>query len=443
MSSEARGFSDVLRNRNFLRLWLAQALSQVAQNGVNLVQIVLIEILTHSSGQIALMVLAFSLPGALLSIFAGVVVDRVSNRLILFASNALRVVFTLGFLLAFHGLADWAALIVIYVLTFINSAIGQFFAPAESATIPSLVERSSLLSATALFNLTMTVAQLVGLVLIFPLVLKFGNNFGPNRGIDISFVLVASLYLIAAILVIFLPSDSHRYHPERMNSPRQTLREIRQGWRYVRRNGRIYVPMLHLTIVAMLVMVLVTIGPGFATRILGLEPEDAIYIFGPAGAGMLISTLAIGRFGQHVNRDRMCTIGEIAISVVLVGLAAVGWISTSAHTIEQLNGLSYLPVVMALALALGASLALIAIPAQTSLQERSPAELRGRVFALLYTLTSLVVIGPLIFIGALADRIGISAVSLLVALATCAAGLFGILHDRQKREMSPVEATET
>ena len=49
----------------------------------------------------------------------------------------------------------------------------------------------------------MTVAQLVGLVLVFPLVLKFGNNFGPNRGIDISFVLVASLYLIAAILVIF------------------------------------------------------------------------------------------------------------------------------------------------------------------------------------------------------------------------------------------------
>ena len=35
----------------------------------------------------------------------------------------------------------------------------------------------------------------------------------------------------------------------------------------------------------MLVMVLVTIGPGFASRVLGLSPEDAIYIFGPAGIG--------------------------------------------------------------------------------------------------------------------------------------------------------------
>ncbi|MER3424095.1 MAG: sodium-translocating pyrophosphatase, partial [Nitrospiraceae bacterium] len=42
-------------------LWMAQAISQTAQNGVNLVQIVLIETLTHSSGQLALMVLAFTL----------------------------------------------------------------------------------------------------------------------------------------------------------------------------------------------------------------------------------------------------------------------------------------------------------------------------------------------------------------------------------------------
>ncbi|MCA1553382.1 MAG: arabinose efflux permease, partial [Chloroflexi bacterium] len=62
MTTSARGFTAVLRNRHFLLLWLAQAISQIAQNGVNLVQIVLIETLTHSSGQIALMVLAFTLP---------------------------------------------------------------------------------------------------------------------------------------------------------------------------------------------------------------------------------------------------------------------------------------------------------------------------------------------------------------------------------------------
>src|SRR5438270_2257398 len=110
MSASSRGFGAVLRNRQFLLLWMAQAFSQVAQNGANLVQIVLIETLTHSSGQVALMVLAFSLPAALLSILAGLVVDRVSNRLILFASNILRLAFTVCFLLAFYTLSDLAAI---------------------------------------------------------------------------------------------------------------------------------------------------------------------------------------------------------------------------------------------------------------------------------------------------------------------------------------------
>ncbi|MCA1554528.1 MAG: MFS transporter, partial [Chloroflexi bacterium] len=199
-------------------------------------------------------------------------------------------------------------------------------------------------------------------------------------------------------------------------------------------------PILHLTAVAMLVMVLVTIGPGFASRVLGLQPEDAIYIFGPAGIGMLLSTLAIGRFGHRYQRDHLSTVGEMAISFVLLGLAVVGWASSASDAASR--NLSYTPIVMVLALLLGVSLALIAIPAQTSLQERSPTELRGRVFALLYTLTSLIVIVPLLFIGALADRIGIPSVSMLVALATVSVGLYSLTRARTIRDFSMLELSE-
>lgn len=442
MTSSAHGFGAVLRNRRFLFLWMAQAISQTAQNGVNLVQIVLIETLTHSSGQLALMVLAFTLPAAMLSIIAGVVVDRVSNRLILIASNGLRAFFTLGYLVAFHGLSDWPALIVIYLLTFVNSAIGQFFAPAEAATIPAVVERDGLLSANALFNLTMTASQLIGLVLLFPLILKVGNSFGHNRGIDLAFVVVIAMYFVAMLFVTFLPKDQRRFHPTQVATLGQTIRAIREGWRFVKSSPAIYLPILHLTIVAMLVMVLVTIGPGFASRVLGLQPEDAIFIFGPAGIGMFLSTILIGRFGHRFRRDVLSSVGEIAMSAVLLGLATMGWVIGSAAISRFFSGLNYLPAAMLLSLLLGFSLALIAIPAQTSLQERSPAALRGRVFALLYTLTSLVVIVPLIFIGALADRIGIPNVSLLVAITTFVVGLISIARSRTVAEYVVAEATE-
>ena len=199
-------------------------------------------------------------------------------------------------------------------------------------------------------------------------------------------------------------------------------------------------PILHLTTVAMLVMVLVTIGPGFASRVLALSPEDAIYIFGPAGIGMLISTVGIGRFGHRFLRDQLSTIGEAALSVVLAGLAAVGWAS-SAPDMAAFN-LTFTPIVMLLAFLLGISLALIAVPAQTSLQERSPVELRGRVFALLYTLTSLVVIVPLLFIGALADRIGIPVVSLLIALLTLVVALYSLTRTRHVGEFAVGDLSE-
>ena len=41
-----QGFAAVLRNRHFLRVWIAQCLALTAQNGIHFVQMVLIESLT-------------------------------------------------------------------------------------------------------------------------------------------------------------------------------------------------------------------------------------------------------------------------------------------------------------------------------------------------------------------------------------------------------------
>src|SRR5436309_1122935 len=124
MSGSSRGFGTVLRNRPFLFLWMAQAISQVAQNGANLVQIVLI--------------------------------------------------------------------------------------------------------------------------------VTFGNTIAPHFGIDIAFVLIVVMYLLATLLVLALPPDHHRFHPNQSTSLAQTLRDIRDGWRFVHATPAIYMPILHLTTVAML-----------------------------------------------------------------------------------------------------------------------------------------------------------------------------------------------
>ena len=142
-----RTFAAVVKNRDFFVLWMAQIVSQTAQNGIHFVQIVLIETLTRSTAHMAVMILSFSLPAVILSSVAGIAVDRLSNKWVMMASNAIRVLTVATYILVLDRLGGWSLLLVIYGVTFISSAIGQFFAPAEATTIPLLVGEERLLTA--------------------------------------------------------------------------------------------------------------------------------------------------------------------------------------------------------------------------------------------------------------------------------------------------------
>src|SRR5579859_4883882 len=153
--SAPAGFRVVLRNRNFMALWAAQLLSQIAQNIINFAVLVKVEDLSHSTTQIAVTIVSFTLPAVLFGPVAGVFVDRIDKKMILVWTNGLRAVATLGFV--FLG----GSLPVIYGILFVSSTINQLFSPAEGASIPMLVKRDQLLSAMSLFNVTFYSAVIV------------------------------------------------------------------------------------------------------------------------------------------------------------------------------------------------------------------------------------------------------------------------------------------
>jgi MFS family permease len=74
------------------------------------------------------------------------------------------------------------------------------------------------------------------------------------------------------------------------------------------------------------------------------------------------------------------------------------------------------PAIMLLSLTLGAEIALVVIPSETLLQEKSPPEMRGRVIAVYFLLANIVAIPVMLLVGTMADRIGIPEVILGVVL---------------------------
>jgi MFS family permease len=429
---DASGVVAVLKNRNFLLLWLAQVATQIGGNMVVFGLTVLVFSATNSSSVVSLLLLTFLAPAVFFSAVAGVYVDRLDRRLILIVTNLLRAVFFALVYVAGHNVA------AIFVLNIAISTVTTFFAPAEAAMIPELVPRRQLLAANGLFTFTQNAAFALGFALLGPLVNKLA---GP----EVLILTVALLYLVAMVFVITLPSvlpatagisPGEAVH-DTERAVASVFGELREGLGYIRAHRNISWSLVYLGITASLIGVLGVLGPAFAAQTLGLKPEDFVVVVLPLGMGIVTGILLLNSYGQLFPRRRLMEGGLVALGLLLTALAAAGPISrflqrAEAATPLDLSGVvSLLAVVVAIGFLAGIAYALVAIPAQTGLQEELPEEVRGRVFGVLNMLLSVASFVPIIVFGYISDYIGSTVVIVLVGLSVTAVGVASVVLRRQ------------
>lgn len=417
--------TSVWRNQNFLLLWLAQAISQTAQNAIWYGIVVLVQRVSNSSTLLSLAVLTLIIPSVVFGVLAGVYVDRWDKRVVLIATNLIRG----GIALSYGAFGLWPSLPLssLFLINFMFSTVGQFFAPAESAMIPAVVARSKLLQANSLFHLTFTASQLVGLVVLGPLLAKVG-------GVDGLFVSMALAIILCGVLVWPLPTARRAHDPSVPASEQEAIRgvwrDVRDIWQFVFRERVVALAMVQWTIGAILGLVVATLVPGFAARLLHVRAEDAVFVMAPAGIGMVAGTALLNRWGDRLEKHFLTNVGLFTVAVCLAltgGLAFVVRLLTNGQPplveLPTLGDVSMLvPVVMLLALVAGFGFVAIMVPAQTFLQERAPIELRGRVFAVQLMLSNFASIVPLLLLGGLADVVGVDKTLLLIGLLILGAG---------------------
>ena len=409
--NQAQGYLPVLRNPNFLKLWVAQILSLMALQSLLLLALILIEEVNQSSIQTAGVIVAFSLPAVIFGPIAGVVLDRVSKKTILVVSNLARVasqavLALLAYLGINRGIDPLLFVALVYLTIFVTSAIGQFFAPAEGSMIPLVVHTENLLAANSLFTLTIVGIQVVALIIYVPIAVKSFGIFG-------AFVSLAIFYAFATLLLLFLPADKvvARVQSAGESAIRKGWREIGEGWQYVIDKKLLLVAVLQFALVFTIVSVLGEQAPGYASRVLGMETEDAVYVFSPAGIGIVVASLFVVRLGPRVPRMLLPLIGMFIMALGLMGLGVIGLSGKEATTTTfnvagvQLTAIWMIGIMSPLA---GIGLAFVLIPAQTAIQELATDNIRGRVLTVQLTLANALSIPLLLAAGALADVIGIA-----------------------------------
>ena len=417
----------VLANRRFLSLWLAQASTQIGGNMVIYGLTIVVYGLTGSNSAVSLLILTFLVPAVVFSAVAGVFVDRIDRRLILILTNLLRG----GAFLAMVLVSD--QLILVYALNILVSTVTTFFAPAEAAMIPFLVDRDRLMQANGLFTFTLNASFALGFALLGPLVV---NLAGPN----VLLVLVAFFYFVAAALCVTLPTTGAEVVAEggalggAERAVASFVSQLREGLAYIRSDPRIFWSLTYLAITASLIGVLGVLGPGFATKALGLREQDFVVVVLPLGAGIVMGILLLNAYGRYLPRRRVIEGGLVGLSLALVVLSIAGplsrFLEASARqqTVAELGGLvSLLSIVVILAFLAGGAYAFVAIPAQTQLQEELPEEVRGRVFGVLNMLVSISSFLPIVIVGPVADIVGTPVVLLGAAVVVGVAGVGSIV----------------
>jgi len=429
---------DVLKNRDFLKLWLAQITSQTAQQIVNIALLQQVFHLTESSTAVGGVIIAFTIPGILFAAIAGVIVERNSKRVMLIITNVARGILVLAYIFTDKSWGAAAVLPLIYIVTLLFSAVSQFFSPAEASMIPLIVKKEELVAANSLFNLTLTGTALGGFVVVGPLLI--GTIFNQNfAGL---YILICVLCLAAAALTYFLPKDKPletmaELLRGRDGTARPTTKwemfksgfdtawgELVEGWAFIRQERTVWNAIIYWSIAIAVFMMLGTIGPGFLKQVLGIDPNQLFYVLFPAGVGLVIGVLLVGRISNESNREALINRSLLAAGVTLFIFAIIQPVSSWVLGMVNIVPPSWLMLVImgGLALLLGGFNSAISVLAQTALQERSPEEIRARVFSAFYTVSNAILLVPVFFAGTLADSIGyvqtvmvIGAVVILIA----------------------------
>jgi hypothetical protein len=213
-----------------------------------------------------------------------------------------------------------------------------------------------------------------------------------------------------------------------------TFGQLVEGITYIREHHHVGWSLSYMGVTGALIGILAVLGPDFAKTSLGLGDKGLVVIVLPLGLGIVTGVLGVNAYGHNFPRRRIIEAGLIVLGLLLALLSGLGSIwhflnvqiaaATGFGSLQDVNqALSMLSVVVAIAFVAGMCYAVVAISAQTQLQEELPEEVRGRVFGILNMLVSVSSLLPIMVVGPAADFFGSSAVLLAVSLIVSAWGL--------------------
>lgn len=350
-------FSALQRHPNYRLYWSGAFLSNVGTWMQSLAQGWLVFQLTGSTLLLGVVSFAGSIPILFLSLFGGVLADRVERRklMIITQTGMMALAFLLAALTFLHVVTVWH----IMVIAFLNGVVNAFNAPVRQSIVADLVPRQDLQNAIALNAAQFQSSRILGptfagitLAAVGPAWCFFVNG-------------ASFLAVIAALFLVKVPPLSQR-------KAQSMGRNVLEGLGYVWKDPTIFALLMIAAIPALFGQPYQPMLPSVVSTVLHSNATGLGLLESGAGAGALIGALIVASLAQTRRR------GQIQLGMLgLFGIALIAF--SQSHWMAVSVGLVF---VVGLA-----SMAYNSLN-QTFLHSMVRDEMRGRVMSLL-TLTTL------------------------------------------------------
>jgi MFS family permease len=286
-------FVSLLRNNhNYRNLWIGQVVSEIGDH-FNNVAVFSLAVATTRSGLVASgVLLARAIPAMLAGPLAGVTLDRFDRKRIMIASDLIRAVLALGFILTVNGHSTW----LLYTFSALLMLASPFFTSGRSSILPSIATKEELHTANSLTQTTQWSTLAAG---------AFLGGIMAHFGYPLAFLFNSLSFVVSAFCIsrLFLPGRGFR--PQRRSLTESDVvrpwHEYAEGLRYMRS-----VPLI-------LGLAMVNVGwatGGGAAQILFSVFGELVFkrgpyglglIWGCAGVGLLVGGACAYRFGRQLS----------------------------------------------------------------------------------------------------------------------------------------------
>jgi MFS transporter, DHA3 family, macrolide efflux protein len=373
----------LLRNRSYLKLWLAQI---VAQLGDGITKLLIIYLASQLSGNpivISFVVLAQILPSTILGSFAGPLVDRFSKKRIMLSSNVYRAIIVLLMIPSQHSLA------LLLILVFLEGIGTLFFEPARASIIPRIVGEENITQSVSLSQATTTAMRMIGPA-IGGILIGF-HNFSAI------FMITVVTFLLSAVLIKFIPNVQTKSSAVNKSAELSFIESYKEGFRMVFSNP------------GLMAIIMLVIPTMFVIGIINATVDGVLlYTFKvtPAHYGFLETSLGIGSLLGAIAASYLIK-RLLPHSLMLGSLIGIGVFCVLILPLESLHSLFGLPPLYGWIFLLGTAIAFINVPLGSLFVILTPDHARGRTLTIFNSMANTMSVIGLLLGGWLASTIGI------------------------------------